>query len=171
MVSRVTVYLGLGSNMGDRQGNLKKALELLSQRMEVGEVSSVYDTDPVGDVNQPRYLNMVCRVTTGLTPPGLLLVLKGIEQRMGRTGNSFLPRPIDLDILLYGDQVIGTPDLTIPHPRMTERAFVLVPFAEIAPGQVHPPSGKTIKELLEQLGEVKGVSKLETIDSLTKPKK
>ncbi|MBI2831757.1 MAG: 2-amino-4-hydroxy-6-hydroxymethyldihydropteridine diphosphokinase [Chloroflexi bacterium] len=157
--------------MGDRAGNLKKALELLSQRMEVGEISSVYETEPVGVGEQPRYLNMVCRVTTGLTPQGLLLVAKGIEQRMGRTGNSFLPRPIDIDILLYGGQVIETPDLTVPHPRMTERAFVLAPFAEIAPGQAHPKSGKTIKELLGGLGEVKGVFKVGRIESLTKQAK
>lgn len=161
MASRqVIVYLGLGSNMGDRQVNLKKALELLSQRLQIGERSSVYDTDPVGVDNHPRYLNMACQAFTTLAPQGLLMIVKGIEQKLGRTGNSELPRPIDIDILLYGDHVIDTPTLVIPHPRMTERAFVLVPFAEIAPDQVHPVNGKTVKEMLANLGKVKGVYRL-----------
>lgn len=161
MTELVTVYFGLGSNMGDRQANLDKALDLLSQRMRMGKLSSVYDTEPIGNNNQPRFLNMVCQVFTRLTPEGLLALAKGIESKMGRTGKSNDPRPIDIDILLYDETVMETPELVIPHPRMTERAFVLMPLAEIAPDLVHPVSGKTISELLQDIKEKQGVFKWE----------
>ncbi len=161
MTEAVTVYLGLGSNMGDRQENLDKALNFLSQRLRMGKVSSVYDTEPLGGIEQPRFLNLVCQSFTRLAPEGLLALAKGIESKAGRTGRSGSPRPIDIDILLYGDEVIETPQLVIPHPRMTERAFVLVPLAEIAPDAVHPGNGKTIRELLESITEKQGVFKLE----------
>jgi len=154
----VTAYLGLGSNMGDRQSNLDRALDLLSQRMAVGQVSSIYDTEPVGNTNQPRFLNLVCQVFTRLKPVELLALVKGIEMKLGRapaTANA--PRPIDIDILFYGDQTIETPELVIPHPRLTERAFVLVPLAEIAPDLVHPLNGKTARELLQKITETQGV--------------
>ncbi len=157
----VTVYLGLGSNLGDRQENLKKALEFLAQRLRMGKVSAIYDTDPLGDTNQPRYLNMVCQAFTMLAPEGLLALVKGVESKMGRKGKSGAPRSIDIDILLYGNLVMTTPDLTIPHPRMHERAFVLVPLAEIAPDLVHPVKNKTIKELQAGLKEVQGVFRWE----------
>lgn len=149
------VYLGLGSNMGKRQDNLDRALEYLSQRLRVEKVSSVYDTEPVGNVEQPRFLNLVCQVSTTLAPMGLLMLVKGIESKLGRVpGERNAPRPIDIDILFYGDQVIETTQLVIPHPKLTERAFVLIPLADIAPDLVHPVSGKTVKELQ---GEVIGV--------------
>ena len=157
----VTVYLGLGSNLGDRQENLKKAMEFLAQRLRMGKVSAIYDTDPLGDTNQPRYLNMVCQVFTMLAPEGLLALVKGVESKMGRKGKSGAPRSIDIDILLYGNLVMTTPDLTIPHPRMHERAFVLVPLAEIDPDLVHPLKNKTIKELQAGLKEVQGVFRWE----------
>ncbi|HEY81795.1 MAG TPA: 2-amino-4-hydroxy-6-hydroxymethyldihydropteridine diphosphokinase [Dehalococcoidia bacterium] len=161
MTEAVTVYLGLGSNLGDRQENLDRALEFLSQRLRMGKVSSVYDTEPLGDSTQPRFLNLVCQVYTRLEPLALLTLIKGIESKLGRTGKSGAARTIDIDILLYGDQVIDTPKLVIPHPKMTERAFVLVPLDEIAPNLVHPVSGKTIRELLGEITEKQGVLKLE----------
>jgi 2-amino-4-hydroxy-6-hydroxymethyldihydropteridine diphosphokinase len=161
LTEATTVYLGLGSNIGDRQENLDRSLEFLSQRLRMGRVSSVFDTEPLGDTDQPRFLNLVCQVFTHLKPAGLLALAKGIEQKLGRTGKSGAPRPIDIDILLYGDQVLETPDLVIPHPKMTDRAFALIPLAEIAPDLVHPVSGQTIKQLLDDMTEKQGVFKLE----------
>jgi len=158
----VAVYLGLGSNLGDRQENLDRALDFLSQRLGALQISSVYDTEPIGNINQPRFLNMVCQAYTGLAPMELLTLVKGIELKIGRApGKPNAPRPIDIDILFYGDQVFEVPELVIPHPKLTERAFVLVPLDEIAPGLVHPVSGKTVKELLERVKEKQGVFKWE----------
>lgn len=161
MTETITVYLGLGSNLGDRQENLDRALDYLSQRLRLGKVSPVYDTEPLGDTDQPHFLNMVCQIFTYLEPTALLTLVKGIEKKLGRTGKSGAPRPIDIDILLFGEQVIDTPDLVIPHPKMTDRAFALIPLAEIAPDLVHPVSGKTIKQLLQDMTEKQGVLKLE----------
>ncbi len=158
----VTVYLGLGSNMGNRQDNLDRALDLLSQRLRIGKVSSIYDTEPIGNVNQPHFLNLACQVYTRLAPRELLTLAKGIELKLGRAlGKSNAPRPIDIDILFYGDLVVETPELVIPHSRLTERAFVLVPLDEIVPELVHPVSGKTVKELMSAVTEVQGVLKWE----------
>ena len=139
---------------------MDKALELLSWRLRIGKVSSIYQTEPIGNIEQPRFLNLVCQGYTRLAPMELLTLAKGIELKLGRTpSKSNAPRPIDIDILFYGEQVIETPELVIPHPRLTERAFVLIPLAEIAPGLVHPLNGKTIKELLAGVTEVQGVFK------------
>lgn len=160
-IESAAVYLGLGSNLGERQDNLDKALEFLSQRLRVVKVSSVYDTEPIGNIEQPRFLNLACQIYTTLAPTGLLALVKGIESRLGRIpGKPDAPRSIDIDILFYGDQVINTRELVIPHPRLTERAFVLIPLNEIAPGLVHPVSGKTIKELLDGVSGKQGVLKL-----------
>ena len=163
MIEVATVYLGLGSNMGNRDEKLDRVLDLLGQRLKLEKISSVYDTDPVGNTDQPRFLNMVCQVYSRLDPTALLALAKGIERKMGRPpGKSNTPRPIDIDILLYDEQVVDTPELVIPHPRMTERAFVLIPLAEVAPDAVHPVSKKTIKELLKDIKEVQGVLKWES---------
>ena len=161
MTEAISVYLGIGSNMGDREGSMDRCLDLLSQRMKMGKVSSIYDTGPLDNVNQPRFLNMVCQVFTRLAPEGLLALAKGIESKMGRYGKSGDPRPIDIDILLYGEEVLKTPDLVIPHPKMTERAFVLVPLAEIAPDLIPPGSDITVREMKQALNEVQGILKWE----------
>jgi 2-amino-4-hydroxy-6-hydroxymethyldihydropteridine diphosphokinase len=161
MTELVTVYLGLGSNLGNRQENLDTALKLLSQRMQMGKLSSIYDTEPIGNANQPRFLNLACEVSTRLTPEGLLALAKGVELKMGRHSRTGEPRTIDIDILLYGDKVIKSKDLEIPHPKMMERQFVLTPLAEIAPDVIHPVTKKSIKEMNRALKEVQGVFKLD----------
>lgn len=153
-MNQVSVYLSLGSNMGNREENLKKALGFLSERTQLEKLSSVYDTTPVGNENQPRFLNMVCRVSTMLQPVALLTMIKDVENKLGRRPKTHnLPRPIDIDILFYGDQIISTPDLVIPHPRLHERAFVLVPLIEIAPDLVHPVNKHMVKALLKSVGK------------------
>jgi len=156
-----TVYLGLGTNLGDRLANLRMALARLQTLARLEEVSSLYETQPQGMSDQPLFLNAVCRVSTGLEPQALLRFLKNLEREIGRRpgGQRWGPRPIDLDILLYDDRVVDAPDLNVPHPRLAERAFVLVPLCELAPKLRHPQLGKTTKELLASVGE-KGVRKI-----------
>jgi len=155
-----SAYLCLGSNLGDREKNLTRALSLLSQEVKLEKVSSIYETEPVGHKEQPLFLNMVCQGTTNLNPQELLSLAKAIESKMGRAP-SFpnAPRPIDIDILFYDNEIITTKDLTIPHPRLTDRAFVLVPLAEIAPELVHPELGKSITELASKVKGHNGVRK------------
>ena len=156
----VIAYLGLGANLGERQNNIMKAIELLGRRVTVERTSSLYETEPVGYREQPKYLNAVCQIITLIEPEKLLKLAKEIESALGREpGSPNSPRPIDIDILLYGSQVINTPELTIPHPRLEERAFVLVPLAELAPELVHPVSRKTIKKLLGEVEGLEGVRK------------
>ncbi len=151
MATYRNVYIGLGSNLGERGAHLREALTQLGQVVQVDAISSIYQSDPVGYVDQPRFWNLVVRVTTTLPPEELLQQLIGIEQRMGRE-RSFrnAPRIIDLDILLYGDVVLDVPGLSLPHPRMTERAFVLRPLLELAPELRDPATGTWYRELLER---------------------
>ncbi len=155
-----SVYLCLGSNLGQREKNLAQALTLLSQKVSLEKVSSIYETEPVGYKEQPLFLNMVCQITTDLSPWELLHLAKDIERKIGRMA-SFpnAPRPIDIDILFYDNQIIQTQNLTIPHPRLAERAFVLIPLAEIAPELTHPELDKSIAELANSVKGREGVQK------------
>ena len=150
-----TVYLGLGTNLGDRVDNLRKALARLQTLARLEEVSSLYETQPEGVTDQPLFFNAVCRVMTGLEPEALLRFLKNVEGEIGRRpgGQRWGPRPIDLDILLYDDRVVDAPELRVPHPRLAERAFVLVPLCELEPELHHPLLGKTMKGLLASVGQ------------------
>ncbi len=154
------VYLGLGSNVGDRRQNLKQALELISERSDVMMLSSIYETEPVGFADQPLFLNAVCCISTGMNPRELLTTIKAIEAKLGRRV-SFpnAPRPIDIDILFYDDEIVNNPDLIIPHPRLSQRAFVLIPLVEISPDFIHPRTHTTIKEMLSSIGNSQGVRK------------
>ena len=154
----VPIYLGLGSNLGDRDSNLLNALQLLRARLTLEQISSLYETRPLGYEEQPLFLNAVCSAATDIGPFQLLSVIKGIEVALGRKksfGNA--PRIIDVDILLYGDLVIESPQLVIPHSRMEERAFVLVPLAEIDLGLTHAVSGQNIGKLASGVQGQEGV--------------
>ena len=144
----VTAYLSLGSNLGDRLGRLREALERLGQvdGVRVERVSAVYESEPVGVKDQPRFLNLAARIETTLEPLQLLEAAKRIEREMGRRpGARWGPRPIDIDILTHGDAVVRTARLTLPHGEMMRRAFVLAPLAEIAP-ELALADGRTARE-------------------------
>jgi len=137
--------LGLGSNLGDRLANLQRAVDLLAARpgLRVARSSRVYETDPVGGPPQPEYLNAVVEVQTTLSPHDLLAASMDVEQRMGRVrAERWGPRVIDIDVLTYDEQQIDQPDLIVPHPRMHERAFVLVPLLELEPDPLLPGRGR-----------------------------
>jgi 2-amino-4-hydroxy-6-hydroxymethyldihydropteridine diphosphokinase len=164
-VSPHEVYIALGSNMGDRAENLAKALTHLQGFLEVIEKSSVYETPPWGVHEQPAFLNQVIRGTTTLSPVDLLDSLKKVENEMGRVKTVRNgPRNIDLDILLYDDLQISLPNLTIPHALMRERAFVLVPMAEIAPKRMIPGADRRVEEFLLEVDK-SGIHKFAKKDS------
>jgi 2-amino-4-hydroxy-6-hydroxymethyldihydropteridine diphosphokinase len=139
-------FVGLGSNVGDRRATLERALELLRERVDVRAVSSVRETEPWGVVDQPMFLNAAAEIETELTPRDLLDVLLEVERRLGRTreGPRYGPRTIDLDLLLYGDDVVDEPGLAVPHARLHERTFVLEPLAELDPTLVVPGQGPVV---------------------------
>lgn len=146
------IFIALGSNLGDRQDNLDRALEALSATVRITSRSSVHETDPVYVIDQPSFLNMVVAGETGLAADPLLSELKRIEADIGRVPTRRNgPRVIDLDILYYADQVIETDVLIVPHPRIAERLFVLEPLCEIAPELRHPILKTTTREMLERL--------------------
>jgi 2-amino-4-hydroxy-6-hydroxymethyldihydropteridine diphosphokinase len=150
----VIAYIGIGSNMGDREGNCRKAIELLAEAGRVMRVSSLYRTEPVGYHEQEDFINAVAEVETDLTPADLLRVCHAIEDRLGRKrGLRWGPRTADLDILLYGSQVVNQPGLAIPHPRMAVRKFVLTPLVEIAPDAINPQLQRTAAQLLDELND------------------
>jgi 2-amino-4-hydroxy-6-hydroxymethyldihydropteridine diphosphokinase len=154
------IFLGLGTNLGDREANLRTAKGKLSSQVKIVKESPIYVTPPWGYEDQPDFLNQVIQVTTRLEPTQLLDYLKGIEDDMGRKATfRYGPRLIDLDILFYGQRVIREESLQIPHPRLHERAFVLVPLHDIAPDFVHPVLRETIRDLLSKV-DVEGVRRL-----------
>lgn len=161
-MAETTVYLSLGSNIGDREGNLRAAIVALADaKVRVKRASSLYETEPVDFREQPWFLNCVVQGETELPALDLLRALRGIETRLG--SKKLVPkgpRLVDIDILLYGDETIDTPELQVPHSRMLQRRFVLVPLAEIAPRLKHPAWTKTVAELAVETADRSEVRKL-----------
>lgn len=155
------VFIGIGSNMGNKEDNIKRALEMLSEdgRISVGEVAPLYRTEPVGYQDQDWFLNTVAVIETVLPPHDFLTVLMDIENKMGRKRTvRWGPRVIDLDILLYGDISLNTPDLQVPHPRMLERAFVVAPLADLHP-EMALPGGRSAAGLAAELSKSQHVER------------
>lgn len=146
-----TIYLGLGSNLGNRARNIYVALRRLRTHVRLDRISSLYETEPVGVTDQPWFLNLVSLGQTALSAEALLVAVKGIEREMGRKeGIRFGPRVIDIDILFYDDLVMRTEQLEIPHPRLHQRGFVLIPLMELAPELVHPVLKDNVGELVRK---------------------
>lgn len=157
------VYIGIGSNLGDREFLIRKAVEALRQlpQTNVSGVSSLYDTEPVGETDQPAFLNAVAWLETELPARDLLWQMLLIEKRMGRVrSRRWGPRPIDLDLLFYDDEVIEEPDLQVPHPEAHRRAFVLMPLLELDPNFRHPVTEETVRRMIQKLPPNPPVRKL-----------
>jgi 2-amino-4-hydroxy-6-hydroxymethyldihydropteridine diphosphokinase len=153
-----TVYLGLGTNLGDRLANLRTAIDALDVLGRVEAQSKVYETAPLYVTDQPAFLNMAVRLSTVLAPKPLLGELKRLEADIGRVASvRYGPRLIDLDILLYDEVVVDSPELAIPHPRLTERHFALIPLSDIAATCIHPIHRQTIRTLLDALPADDGI--------------
>lgn len=152
-----TVFIGFGSNLGDREANCRLGMKLLEENRDVRvvRVSPLYTTQPVGYTEQGWFVNGAAELETSLEPEALLDFMKDVERAAGRTsgGPRFGPRVLDLDILLYGDRVVDLPHLAVPHPRMHERRFVLAPLADLEPDRMHPVLGRTLGDLLEGIPE------------------
>ncbi|MDX1620625.1 MAG: 2-amino-4-hydroxy-6-hydroxymethyldihydropteridine diphosphokinase [Nitriliruptorales bacterium] len=169
-MSAVAAYLSLGSNLGDRLDTLMSAVFSLDETdaVAVEETSGIYETEPWGGVEQPSFYNLAVRIRTTLAPRELLGEVQLTERAMGRDRDReerWGPRTLDIDILLYGDEQLDEPDLTIPHPRMTERAFVLVPLLEIMPGG-ELPDGSRLTAHLQRLMPIEGVELVVRVDEL-----
>jgi 2-amino-4-hydroxy-6-hydroxymethyldihydropteridine diphosphokinase len=165
------IYLALGTNLGDRLANLRAALRSFPPDVQPLSVSRVYETPPWGYADQPAFLNLVIRATTLLSPEALLSKLKELEVELGREpGFRWGPRLIDLDILFYDDLILDSPPLVLPHKRLHERAFVLVPLADVAPDLLHPVLGKTIRQLLAEVNAGEIVLHTEQIETTVTPK-
>ena len=158
------VYISLGTNLGNRTANLKRAIASLPPQMTVKAKSNVYETPPWGYTEQDEFLNQAVQVTTYLEPEKLIKHIKRLEVAMGRKASfRYGPRLIDIDILFYDDEILDTPSLTIPHPNLHERGFVLLPMMDIAPDHVHPVMKKSIREIIGlcDLGGIKQFSRPE----------
>jgi len=153
----IPVYISLGSNLADRKSNLEAVRSALPPAVVVQEASSIYETEPWGYADQPDFLNQILLAETQLTATDLLAYVKDLEIAIGREPSfRFGPRLVDIDIIFYGDQSIQEPDLEIPHPRFRERAFVLVPLAEISPDLLIPGTDQSVSDLLREL-DISGV--------------
>jgi 2-amino-4-hydroxy-6-hydroxymethyldihydropteridine diphosphokinase len=164
MTVPVIAYLGIGSNLGDPVHQCREALREISslKNVQVLRRSSLYRTEPVGNVSQDWFVNGVLEVRTTFTAQQLIKALQWVEQTLGRVRTEkWGPRKIDIDILLYGQEIVGTGDLVIPHPEMHKRRFVLVPMNEIAPYVIHPLYGVSMKGLLDRLGNDLAVERIE----------
>lgn len=151
-------FIGLGSNLGDRRSNLERAVSNLKASINVLARSSLYETEPIGRLDQPPFLNAVAKIQTSLSPKKLLALLLSVEEGLGRIrAVHWGPRTIDLDLLLYDDLIVQSPDLTLPHPEMTKRAFVLIPLSEVEP-DLRLSGGKTPAEHLSTLAPPWGVN-------------